>query len=190
MKNSKFQSATTLFFTFQKISLLISILFVLNACSSGGDTAANPTPTPTPTPSGTTAPAFTLTSLNNTQVKLSDYSNKVVVLFFFGNTCPSCKAIAPSIESKLVTPFASKTDYQILGLDQWDGNSSSVQGFKTTTGVSFPLLLNASAVAAAYKTTYDRLVIIGKDGKIVFTGSQGAAGDLDAVKLKVETLLN
>ena len=32
-----------------------------------------------------TAPAFTLTSLENNQVSLSDYSNKVVVLFFFGN---------------------------------------------------------------------------------------------------------
>ncbi|WP_310381636.1 TlpA disulfide reductase family protein [Flavobacterium sp.] len=186
MKKLKIQSATILFSTIQKVSFLIIIFFALNACSGSDDATTNPTPTP----SGTTAPAFTLTSLDNTQVKLSDYSNKVVVLFFFGNTCPSCKAIAPSFESKLVTPFASKTDYQILGLDQWDGNASSVQGFKTATGVSFPLLLTASSVAASYKTTYDRLVVIDKAGKIVFTGTQGAAGDVDAVKLKVQSLIN
>lgn len=190
MKNLKFKSTTTLFSTIQRVALLLIILFALNACSGSDDSDSNPNPSPTPTPSGTTAPAFTLTSLDNTQVKLSDYSNKVVVLFFFGNTCPSCKAIAPSIESKLVTPFASKTDYQILGLDQWDGNASSVQGFKTATGVSFPLLLTASGVAASYKTTYDRLVVIDKAGKIVFTGTQGAAGDVDAVKLKVQSLIN
>ena len=108
MKNLKFQSTTTLFSTIQKVALLLIILFALNACSGSDDSDSNPNPSPTPTPSGTTAPAFTLTSLDNTQVKLSDYSNKVVVLFFFGNTCPSCKAIAPSIESKLVPLLLQK----------------------------------------------------------------------------------
>ncbi len=135
------------------------------------------------------APAFELSSLSGGTVKLTDHSNKVRVLFFFGNTCPACIATAPNIESMLVTPFASRTDYQLLGLDQWNGNAASVQAFKTTTGVSFPLLLNASAVSADYKTTYDRLVVIDKKGDIVFTGSQGASGDIDAVKEKVQALL-
>jgi peroxiredoxin len=135
------------------------------------------------------APGFTLTSLDGNQVKLSDFSNKVVVLFFFGNNCPSCKAAGPDIESNLLTPFKSRTDYQILGLDQWNGNSSTVEAFKTTTGVTFPLLLNAATVAADYKTTYDRLVVIDKSGKTVFTGSQNAANDIATVKQKVESLL-
>ncbi|NJK94094.1 MAG: TlpA family protein disulfide reductase [Bacteroidales bacterium] len=135
------------------------------------------------------SPGFTLTSLSGSQVKLSDYSNKVVVLFFFGNNCPSCKAAGPDVESNLFTPFKSRTDYQILGLDQWNGNSASVEAFKTTAGVTFPLLLNAASVAADYKTTYDRLVVIDKSGKTVFTGTQNAANDIAAVKQKVESLL-
>ena len=47
-----------------------------------------------------------------------------------------------------------------LGLDVWDGNSSSVDAFETVTEVSFPLLLNASSVARDYETTYDRIVVI------------------------------
>ncbi|NJK94095.1 MAG: TlpA family protein disulfide reductase [Bacteroidales bacterium] len=116
------------------------------------------------------APEFSLGSLSGMPVMLSDYSDKVVVLFFFGNNCPSCKAAAPAIESMLAAPFAGRTDYQIIGLDQWNGNAASVQAFKTATGVSFPLLLNAASVSAEYKTTYDRLVVIDKSGNIVFQG--------------------
>lgn len=135
------------------------------------------------------APDFSLKSLGGDDISLSQLNGKVVVLFFLGNNCPSCRAAAPSVESMLVTPFANYTDYQVLGLDTWDGNSSAVQSFKTVTGVSFPLLLNASGVAAKFKTTYDRILVIDKTGKIVFSGTRGAASDIAAAKQKVETLV-
>ncbi|OFX37240.1 MAG: hypothetical protein A2X03_19405 [Bacteroidetes bacterium GWA2_40_15] len=135
------------------------------------------------------APDFSAVTLDGKQLMLSAYKNKVIVLFFFGNNCPSCKAAAPSVESMLIEPFTSRSDYQVLGLDQWDGNSASVQAFKDITGVSFPLLLNASGIAAKYQTTYDRLVIIDRDGSIVFSGTQGAANDIATVKEKVEIIL-
>jgi peroxiredoxin len=140
-------------------------------------------------PAADMAPNFTLKSLDGTDVSLSNFTNKVVVLFFFGNSCPSCKATAPNIESMLVTPFASNSNYKVLGLDQWNGNAASVQAFKAATGVSFPLLLNASGVAASYKTTYDRIVVIDKAGKIAFTGKQLASSDIAAAKAKVNELL-
>jgi len=142
------------------LTLLFALTFVISSCDKEEEMKA-------PLLEGE-APDFSLSSLDGKQVKLADYSNKVVVLFFFGNNCPSCKAASPNVESMLVAPFAGRSDYQILGLDQWNGNSSAVQAFKTITGVSFPLLLNASAVASAYKTTYDRLVVIDKSGTIVF----------------------
>lgn len=135
------------------------------------------------------APDFTLESISGNQVKLSDYKNKVVVLFFLGNTCPSCQASAPSIEDKLHAPYTSNGSYAILGLDQWDGNKASLEGFKTTTGVGFPLLLKASGVAADYGTTYDRLVVVDKDGNIAFKGTKSAGSDLSAVKDLVDSLL-
>ncbi len=135
------------------------------------------------------APDFTLTSLDGMNVKLSDNKGKVVVLFFLGSSCPSCKAAAPVIQSMLFSPFANRSDYKLLGLDQWNGNSSAVQSFKSTTGVTFSLLLNASGVASEYKTTYDRLVVIDQKGDIVFSGKQGAASDITEVKQKVESLL-
>lgn len=170
------------------ITLFILTCLSLASCS-GDDSEANETPNTPPISNGVKAPDFNLNSSDGKQVKLSDYNGKVVVLFFFGNTCPSCKAAAPSIESKLTTPYASNTNYQIIGLDQWDGNLAAVQSFRSTTGVSFPLLLTASSVAANYKTTYDRLVVINKKGEIAFTGTKGAASDADAAKAIVDQLL-
>lgn len=191
MKNLKLQFVNQLM-TRITIVAFFSIITILCSSCSGDDSSSSPiaNPSPTPTPGATTkAPDFSLSSIAGTQVKLSDYSGKVVVIFFFGNSCPSCKAAGPSIQSKLATPYASNSNYQILGLDQWDGNTASVQSFKTITGVSFPLLLNASSVAASYKTTYDRLVVIDKLGNIAYSGTQVAGSDADTVKAKVDELL-
>ena len=188
------------------IVILVVILSVVSCSGSGDDDAevftsptgstgnSNMTTDPDPDPEESTdpevsAPSFTLKSLGGVDVKLSDYSNKVVVLFFFGNSCPICKAVGPKIESELASPFDGRSDYQILGLDQWNGNANSVEAFKTSTNVSFPLLLNASEVAADYKTTYDRLVVIDKSGNIVFSGKQTASADIAAVTTKVNELL-
>ncbi len=145
------------------MAVILILTFALFSCSKEDDISE-------PIDSLTTAPGFTLKSIEGTNVSLSDFSNKVVVLFFFGNNCPSCKAVASNVQSMLVTPFAASTDYMVLGLDQWDGNEASVMAFKTATNVTFPLLLNASGVATDYQTTFDRIIVIDKSGKIAFSG--------------------
>jgi len=166
----------------KSIVTLVIFLLLFSSCTKDDNT--------NPIEIGSDAPGFTLTSLTGTDVSLSDYNNKVVVLFFFGNNCPSCQAAAPNVESILVTPFASSIDYVVLGLDQWNGNAASVQAFKTLTSVTFPLLLNASGVASDYKTTFDRIIVIDKSGKIAFSGKQSASSDIDAAKIKVMELID
>lgn len=181
MKQNTISSYRPLLLATKSIATLLIFALVFSSCSKDEYTE--------PLEIGSDAPGFTLTSLEGNDVSLSGFSNKVVVLFFFGNNCPSCKAAAPSVESMLVEPFASSTDYMVLGLDQWNGNSASVQAFKTATNVTFPLLLNAAGVASDYKTTYDRIVVIDKMGKIAFSGKQSAALDIAAAKTKVNELL-
>jgi peroxiredoxin len=172
--------------TKNNFTLVFKLMFVLAILTASYSCQKEDTPEPLAEGS---APEFTLTSLDGMNVKLSENRGKVVVLFFLGSSCPSCKAAAPGVQSMLVTPFANRSDYKILGLDQWNGNSAAVQSFKTVTGVTFPLLLNASGVASEYKTTYDRLVVVDQNGDIVFSGKQGAAADVSEVKQKVESLL-
>jgi len=184
MKQSKKHSFWMLSLASKSIVTILIFSLVFSSCSKEDEVIMEPLEM------GSNAPAFSLKSLDGSTVSLSNFNNKVVVLFFFGNNCPSCKAAGPNVESMLVTPFASSTDYMVLGLDQWDGNSASVQAFKTTTSVSFPLLLNASGVASNYKTTFDRIVVIDKMGKIAFSGKQSAESDIAAAKTKVMELIN
>ncbi len=141
------------------------------------------------TTDATLAPDFSLTNLSDQTVTLSTYKGKVVVLFFFGNACPPCKGIAPSIQSQLADVYASNDKFVVLGIDQWDGKKASVQGFRSSTSTTFPLLQKGSSVASKYKTTYDRLVVIDKEGYIQFKGTRGASSDLSTVKTKVKDLL-
>jgi peroxiredoxin len=178
------------------IFLLYAVFLLLSCSESEVDPMNNP-PEDDPDNTGMTPPAgeeevapdFELESINGDKIKLSDYEGKVVVLFFLGNACPSCKAVAPSIEHELHISYDSYENYEIFGLDQWNGNKSSLEAFKNSTGVTFPLLLMASAVASDYGTTYDRLVVVDKEGKIAFKGSLNANSDIPDVKETVNSLL-
>ena len=86
--------------------------------------------------------------------------------------------------------YGSNSNFAIIGLDQWNGNAASVNSFQSVTGVNFPLLLNASATASDYQTTYDRMVVVDKSGKIRFRGTQNAANSITAVVETVEIYLN
>jgi len=183
----------------KSLVLFFFALLLISSCTEDpvNETEDPPTEENTPPEQGNNpteqedlAPLFTLTSVTDTSVSLSAFENKVVVLFFFGNSCPTCLSAGPKIEEMLATPFSSNSDYAILGLDQWNGNKASVQAFKTSTGISFPLLLNASAVAADYKTTYDRIIVLNKSREVAFMGTKAAGNDIAAAKAKVTELVS
>ncbi|OIQ38599.1 MAG: hypothetical protein BM563_06085 [Bacteroidetes bacterium MedPE-SWsnd-G1] len=165
-------------------------LFLFIGCSGDSDTdeIMNGNQDTIGQPDSNIAPAFTLKDTNDSDISLSSYKGKVVVLFFFGNGCPSCRAVAPKIQNQIVNTFSSD-DVVVLGLDQWDGNLAAVNNFKSVTKVTFPLLLNASSVAQEYQTSYDRLFIIDKDGNINFKGNNLASQNLSAVVGGINNLL-
>ncbi len=142
-----------------------------------------------PDTSNNAAPTFTLKDTNGSDVSLSTYDGKVIVLFFLGSGCPSCRAVAPKIQNQIVNVFSSN-EVIVLGLDQWDGNSAAVTNFKSVSQVTFPLLLNASDIARQYETTYDRLIVIDKNGNIHFKGDNLASQNLPRVVEEINNLLN
>jgi len=60
------------------LNLSIIAIFALSACSSILNSEE-------PIKVGNSAPDFTLQSSEGLEVKLSDYSDKVLLMFFFGN---------------------------------------------------------------------------------------------------------
>jgi len=133
---------------------------------------------------------FSIKTWDGNDLKFETYEDKTLVIFFFGNTCPPCIGVAPDVEERLNKDFRGKEDYAIIGIDQWDGNNASVEGFQKNTGVEFPLGVMGSDVASDYGTTYDRLVVVGKDGKIKFKGNSVVSNNLDEVVTLVNTLVD
>ena len=130
---------------------------------------------------GEAGPDFEVNLLGGGTFKLSDQQGKVVFVFLFGNTCPSCKAVGPTVESSIYQEFKDNDAFSAIGLDVWDSSSSesSVTGFKNATGISFPLAIKAGSVATGYTTTYDRLMVIDQNGILVHKGIIAASNDVN-----------
>lgn len=161
------------------LSILIFVTALIS-CSGDEDQTSNPD-MEEPSDELETAPYFDLSTFDGQSVSLDDFKDDVLVIFFFGNNCPPCKGVAPDIESNIHQAFTNRESFSIIGIDQWDGTNESVENFKKSTDVTFQLAVMGSEVASAYKTTYDRLVVVNKDGKIAFRGSRGASRDMSDV---------
>ncbi len=100
---------------------------------------------------GDQAPDFTLTDTNGNSHTLSNYLGKVVVISFFGYSCPLCIAAIPEMEQFYQTNYVSDTNTVFIGIDHWNGTQAQVVNlFQAQTGVTFPILLNGGSTASAY----------------------------------------
>ena len=142
---------------------------------------------------GEPAPDFQVGLLGGDTFTLSEHEGKVVTIFFFGNTCPSCRAVGPEIESSINQEYGTDSmNFVLVGIDTWDSssNESSVSGFKSQTGITFPLGIKGGEVASAYNSTYDRLLVIGKDGTLLHKGLVVASNDINNAINAIEEGIN
>lgn len=163
------------------IPLLIMSPFLFSSCENDP---------PGPITEKWKAPDFHLESLDGDSLRLSSLEGKVVVLFFFGYDCSVCQIAAMEIENELMQPYSESSDFILLGLDLYNGSLPAIRTFKSLTSISFPLLMNASGLAAPYETTIDRIMVVDKEGYVSFKGEQLAVNDLEAVLTTVDMLLN
>ena len=120
---------------------------------------------------GDDAPDFILKDLDDIEVSLSDFENKAVLLIFFGYSCPFCIRSAPYVEAGIWEIY-QRAEFQVLGIDQWDGaRNDIITFFKNPTNVTYPLLQKGSDVAKDYGVSYDWFVLIDKEHKIAYTAS-------------------
>jgi peroxiredoxin len=141
---------------------------------------------------GDKAPNFQVGLLGGETFNLSDHEGKVVMVFFFGNTCPSCRAVGSIIESAIYQEYMDDSGNLVaVGIDTWNSssNESSVAGFKNTTGITFPLAIKGGDVAVNYKTTYDRLMVIDRAGILVHKGLVVASNDINNTIAAIEASL-
>ncbi|MEQ9304783.1 MAG: redoxin domain-containing protein [Marinoscillum sp.] len=127
---------------------------------------------------GDSAPDFTLDLVDGGQFKLSDHDGKVVFIFFFGHACPHCISNGPNTESGIYQVYKDNSEFVAVGVDTWDGNASGVENYRASTNITYPLALKGSGVQSDYKTTYDRIVVIDKDGIIRYKSSANATSNV------------
>ena len=120
------------------------------------------------------APDFTLDAIDGSNFTLSQQNDKVVFMFFFGWNCFHCKANGPNTQSDIYEQYKNNDDFVAIGVETWDGNASGTQGFINITGIKYPVLLYGSSLLTKYKTTYDRIIIVDKQGIIQYKSNDVA----------------
>jgi len=127
---------------------------------------------------GNPAPDFSLKTLAGDTFTLSEQGGKVVFIFLFGNTCPHCIANAPNTESGIYQKFKDNPNFVAVGIDVWDGTTSSVRSFQTRTGVTYDICLDGSRVTSNYSTTYDRILVVDQEGVLQYKATANASSNI------------
>lgn len=140
---------------------------------------------------GEMAPDFTYKDTGGKDFTLSEHRGKVVFVFLFGNGCPYCIAIGNKTETDIHQAFKSDEDFVAVGLDLWDGTSSpaSVSSFRSQTSITYPLLVKAGGVGSSYGITYDRLMVIDKEGILRHKGTTNTSNDIQNAKKVIQEYL-
>ena len=109
---------------------------------------------------------FTLPSIDGTQVSLSAFKGKVVLLNFWATWCGPCKAEIPAFV-ELQTQY--KNDLVVLGLSV-DDPADKARAFATQYKVNYPMVLGLGhdEIQDAYGPIYGipASFLISRDGKV------------------------
>ncbi|GAB5410021.1 MAG: hypothetical protein BalsKO_23860 [Balneolaceae bacterium] len=145
---------------------------------------------------GEEAPSFDLQVLgqqNGVTISLSELDGKVVYIFFYGAGCPHCRSNGPVTENEIFQSFKTDTSFVALGIDTWNQSSTANNGFRAATGITYDLLLNGQNTLVAYyggTGFYDRSVVIGTNGTVIYKGTGFVNSDFQDVKNTIDSELS
>ncbi len=113
---------------------------------------------------GKVAPDFTLQTIDNQSISLSDFRGKTVLLNFWVSSCDACVSELPYLQ----TAFDNRTDQQAVILTVNCGESSqTVHSIVDRLEPSFPVLLDPQGtVCKAYKRGAPTAFLIDSNGVI------------------------
>lgn len=127
---------------------------------------------------GSAAPDFTLSTDIGTEFTLSSQRGRVVFIFFFGYACPHCLENGNNTEAGIFDLYKENSDFVAIGVDTWDGTEAGVASFKSSTGITYPVCYDGSDLESLYSTTYDRIVVIDREGIIQYKSTANATSNI------------
>ncbi len=141
---------------------------------------------------GDAAPEFTMQLTNGKTVSLNSLRGKVVVLQFTASWCSVCRKEMPHLEEEVWLPNKDQ-DFILIGVD-YDEPLEKVKAFAKDMGISYPMALDPGArifsLFSHKKSGVTRNVVIDREGKIVFLTRLYDTEEFEAMKEKIEELLN
>ena len=141
---------------------------------------------------GQLVPDFEYNDLAGNGHNLSDYRGKVVFIALIGYGCPFCRAEAPSTEANIWQVYKDNP-FQALALDTWDGSLAQAQSYADISGITYPLLIEASSALDLFGMTYDNYVVIDHQGVLRYSsagnGSLGERYRLSDIQVVIEEYL-
>ena len=120
---------------------------------------------------GTTAPDFTLDTLEGKPVRLSDFRGKAVLLNFWATWCEPCKVEMPWFV-EMQKQYAAE-GLQVIGISMDDDGPEGVAKFAKEMAVDYPILLGKQAERDSVASLYGGVQFlpetfyIDRQGKIV-----------------------
>jgi len=137
------------------------------------------------------APDFSLRSIANQQVSLSDYKGKVVILSFWATWCGPCKKEMPYLQ-KMRTKYADQ-GFEVISVSVDDVKfKAQVVSFIRRMRYDFPVLLDSSSeILSSYNPNKNVpfTVLIGRDGQIEHIHTSYNSGDEVQLEAEVVELL-
>lgn len=123
---------------------------------------------------GNKAPDFELLNLNGEPVKLSDFTDKKVILNYWATWCPPCRAEMPHME-KFYKDNEKDVVVLAVNLTNTEQNRDNVSDFVKDFGLTFPIVMDEEGdVSSTYQViAYPTSYIIDSQGIIqeVFQGA-------------------
>ncbi|MEO6232166.1 MAG: TlpA disulfide reductase family protein [Ferruginibacter sp.] len=116
------------------------------------------------------APDWTLHSLDNKKISLSNYKGQIVLIDFFYKSCYPCLKALPILQS-LHQKYKSK-GLAVLGIDIVDRNNNELETFLSRRGIDYKILLADKDVANDYKISVaPTIYLIDRNGKILYANA-------------------
>ncbi|MFO7448039.1 MAG: TlpA disulfide reductase family protein [Ignavibacteriaceae bacterium] len=95
------------------------------------------------------APEFNLKSTDGKDVKLSDYSGKIVILDFWATWCGPCRMGVPDLV-ELQNEYKDKLVVIGISLDQVSGTVNDVKPFMQEYKINYPVIFGNEQIAMDY----------------------------------------
>jgi thiol-disulfide isomerase/thioredoxin len=117
----------------------------------------------------TIAPNWSLISLKDKTINLSDYKGKLVLIDFFYKSCYPCMLALPALQN-LHEKYNGK-GLEVIGIDPYDTKEKDdIANFLAKRGVTYTVLLGGKDVAKEYHVSgYPTMYLIDKNGKIILS---------------------